>query len=60
MKIIKSITHYNIKYEPLYILVKQLVKDSLELLTPKEIIRVLWSFAKHSKADTEFYESLCN
>ena len=40
-EVLKSFTHYIITYKPLDLLLKQLVKDSLNLLTPKELISIL-------------------
>ena len=40
-QVITAFTHYIIGYQPLDLLLKQLVKDSLQSLAPKELIQIL-------------------
>ena len=54
VQVLSSFTHYIITYKPLDLLLKQLVKDSLPLLNPKELIQVLWAYSRHNKAEPEF------
>lgn len=53
-KVITAFTHYIIAYRPLDLLLRQLVKDSLEGITAKELVQVLWAYCRHNKADSEF------
>jgi hypothetical protein len=53
-EVTSSFTHYIIKYQPLDQLLKQLVKDCLPELSAKELVQVLWSYARHNKAEPDF------
>ena len=57
-KVVTSFTHYIIAYKPLDLLLKQLVKDSLDTMTAKELVQVLWAYSRHNKAETEFFTVL--
>jgi hypothetical protein len=53
-----AFTHYIIAYKPLDLLLKQLVRDSLDNMNVKEIIQVLWAYCRHNKAEEQFVSDL--
>lgn len=59
-QVLTSFTHYIISYRPLDHLLKQLVKDSLQSLTAKELIQIIWAYSRHNKADQEFTRLMVN
>jgi len=58
VRVVSDFTHYNISYEPLEKLLKQLVLESLEVFTQKELIEIIWAYSRHNKAEPEFYQKL--
>lgn len=57
-QVVTAFTHYNITYKPLDFLLKQLVKDSLQNLSSKELVQILWAYCRHNKAELEFIQLL--
>lgn len=57
-EVITAFTHYIITYKPLDMLLKQLVKDSIDSLNSKELIQILWAYCRHNKAELEFVNLL--
>lgn len=57
-RLVSSLTHYTLKYSPLDKLLKQLIKDGLDLFNLKELSHINWSYSRHNKAKTEFYKQI--
>lgn len=42
-------SNYIFKYKPLFLLLQQLVEDSMDRLSSKELVKVVWSLGKNNK-----------
>lgn len=57
-RLVSSLTHYTLKYSPLDKLLKQLIKDGLDLFSLKELSHINWSYSRHNKANPDFYKQI--
>ena len=51
-------SNYIFKYKPLFLLLQQLVEDSMDRLSAKELVKVFWSLGKNNKECRKVMEGL--